>query len=127
MKIQKRKRVSLYLPIDLYQELNQKYLVSTHRSFTRFIQDIIEQKPTTTLVRNQSIDEFLPIAAALNKELKSTGKNLDMAIKRLYYLREDGRIQSDLDAFEATQISMCLKIEETRKLYVKIYKQCTQK
>src|SRR5450631_4533077 len=85
---------------DEHETLQRKFKTTTYRNLSEYHRALLMQKPVSVRVRNDSLDEFLPVALALKNELHSIAKNFKGAI--------------------SAEFSLTQKIEEIRTLLIKI-------
>jgi hypothetical protein len=104
-----------------YAGLQEKFHTTTHRIFSDYIRDLILQRPVTTRYRNQSLDEFIPVALALKNELQTIGRNFNQAIRRLNNLPQAAELKDSLEYFAAEQFALQQKTEEIKNCLIKIY------
>ncbi|HEV3413391.1 MAG TPA: plasmid mobilization relaxosome protein MobC [Puia sp.] len=104
-----------------YADLQEKFHATTHRVFSDYIRDLIHERPVTTRYRNQSLDEFIPVALALKNELQTIGRNFNQAVRRLNNLTQAGELKDSLEYFAAEEFTVQEKVEEIKNCLIKIY------
>jgi hypothetical protein len=110
-----------------YVALQERFDGTTYRVFSDYIRDLIQQKPISVKQRNQSLDDFLPIAVELKNELQAIGKNINQAVRKLNSLPGRGDLKESLEYFGAEELALRQKTEEIKYHLVKIYELWSQK
>ena len=110
-----------------YAGLQEKFRMTTHRVFSDYIRDLIHQRPVTTRYRNQTLDEFIPIALALKNELQAIGRNFNQAVRRLNNFPPGADLKDSLEYFAAEEFAVQQKTEEIKNCLIKIYELWSQK
>ena len=120
-------RIIVRLTTDEYATIREKFLTSTNRVFSGYIRDLLLQRPITTKFRNQSLDEFIPIALALKNELETIGEHFAQAVKQLNTLPQAGELKDSIEYFAAEEFSLQQKTDEIKNCLAKIYELWSQK
>ena len=118
---------TIRLTPEEYADLQEIFHTSTHRVFAGYIRDLIHQRPVTTRYRNQSLDEFIPVALALKNELQTIGRNFNQVVKKLNNLPQTGELKDSLEYFAAEEFAVQQKTEEIKNCLIKIYDLWSQK
>src|ERR1700734_2519786 len=118
---------TIRLTPEEYAGLQERFHGTTHRVFSDYIRDLIHQRPVTTRYRNQSLDEFIPVALALKNELQAIGRNFNQALKRINSLPHAGDLKDNLEYFAAEEFAVQQKVEEIKNCLIKIYELWLQK
>ncbi len=118
---------TIRLTPEEYADLQQKFHTSTHRVFSGYLRDLLHQRPVTIRHRNQSLDEFIPVALALKNELQAIGRNFNQAIRRFGNQPQKEDLKQSLEYFAAEEFAVQQKIEEIKNCLVKIYEVWSQK
>jgi hypothetical protein len=120
------RRVTVYFTSEEYARLYEKFESTTHRNFSGYLRDLIHRKPVTVRYRNQSIDEFLPVAIGIKNELGTINSNLTRIINQLTSCQQAGQLKDILEYFAAEQFSLREKMEDIRQTLIKIYERWLQ-
>lgn len=110
-----------------YVVLQDKFRATTHRVFTNYLRDLIHQQPITSKYRNQSLDEFIPVALAMKNELETIGQHFTEAVKQLQNLASADDLRDSIEYFAAEEFSLRQKTEEIKNCLAKIYELWSQK
>ena len=110
-----------------YARLQEKFKATTHRVFSDYIRDLLHQKPVTVWQRNKSLDEFLVTALALKNELLSIGKNFNQAVKKLNSLSPSHELEETINYIASEEFSVRQKIDEIKKILIKMHELWSQK
>jgi len=121
------KNMTIRLSPDEYEKLQTKFRQTTRRVFAEYLRDMLLQEPVTIWARNKSLDEFLPIAIGLKKELNAIGNDFHLALKRLQKLQDEDELRDSLEYYQAAQFSVQQKIDEIKSILVKIHQQWSAK
>jgi hypothetical protein len=121
------RKLTTRLTPEEYAGLQERFHTTTHRVFSDYIRDLILQRPITTRYRNQSLDEFIPVALALKNELQAIGRNFNQAVRRINNLPQAGDLKDSLEYFAAEQFAVQQKTEEIKNCLIKIYDLWSQK
>ncbi len=121
------RRIIVRITPEEFAGLQEKFRTSTHRVFSGYIRDLIHQRPVTTRYRNQSLDEFIPVALTLKNELQTIGRNFNQAVRRINNLPQAGDLKDSLEYFAAEQFAVQQKTEEIKNCLIKIYDLWSQK
>lgn len=106
--------VSFMLLPDEYAKLETTWKKTTVRTLSEYLRRFIFNKPITSYVRNQSLDDFMAEMVLLRKELNAIGLNLNQAVQRLHTLDNLPQIQRWLHGFRRDKNGLFEKIEEIR-------------
>jgi hypothetical protein len=117
--------VTLYLTPEEYAGLQVKFHSTTHRYFNVYLRDLIYRQPIVVKYRNESLDDFLPIANKIKNELETVGKTFNRTLDKLNSLPRQGQLNDILEFFGAEVFDLRIKSREIKDLLVKIYQQCT--
>ena len=98
----KGKIINIYFIPDEYDKLFQQFKVSTCRSFSEYIRNVLTNKPIIVRQRNETIEKFLEMAIDLKADLRN--------------------IVPSKEPFLLWQ-----RVEEILALMYKIYNECTVK
>lgn len=105
-----------------YADLYGKFTNSTDRFFANYIRDaLLLQKPVVAKYRNQSLDEFLPIAMGIRDELRALTQSLGDKLIRLNIPATDLSLAKAVEYFLAEQLTIQEKIVKIEDLLIKIY------
>jgi len=120
------RKVSVRLTSGEYASLYEKFKTTTHRNLVAYLRDLIHRKPVTVKYRNQSIDDFLPVAIGIKNELRTIDSHFTRIIDQLNSLAPAGRLKDILEYFAAEQVSLLEKMEDIRHTLIKIHEQWSQ-
>src|ERR1700738_533145 len=84
-----------------FDKVKEQFKRTTCRSLAEFVRDRVCGHPETIYYRNQSADEFLPIAISLRNELLAVGKELRQIIVKLQISQELPAIKAGVNELEA--------------------------
>jgi hypothetical protein len=115
------RKVTIRLSQEEYDLLSSKCKDTTSRQLSEYLRDILNKGPVTVRHRNQSADDFLPIAIQLKNELNSIGKNFNQVIRLLHQMDPKMILKSQLENIEACQFSLMQKVDELKLTMQKIY------
>jgi hypothetical protein len=121
------RRIIVRLTPEEYAGLQEKFRTTTHRVFSGYIRDLIHQRPVTIRYRNQSLDEFIPVALALKNELQTISRNFNQAVKKLNSFQQAGDLKDSFEYFAAEEFALQQKTEEIKNCLIKIYELWLQK
>jgi len=110
-------------PAEL-ERIDKEYKNTTFRSRSDFLRCRIFGEPETVLYRNQSLDEFLPIAIPIKKDLTDIVGTLREKLSR--FSTSDG-INDLVTVAPELQSGLTLlnnKVEEIRTKLIQIYERC---
>lgn len=118
--------VATTLTTEEFDKVNGQFKRTTCRSLAEFVRDRICRHPETVYYRNQSADEFLPIAISLRNELLAIGKELRQIIVKLQISQELPVIKAGVNELEAKLFAFDIKSEEIRTRLNQIYERWWQ-
>jgi hypothetical protein len=121
------RRIFLSLTPEEYAGLLEKFRSTTHRCFSVYLRDLLNRQSVVVRYRNQSLDEFLPIAIKIKNELETVGKTFNLMLDKLNSLPHQGQLNDILEYFGAEVFHLNIKSREIKDLLFKIYQQCSQK
>lgn len=113
-KTTRTRMVAFMLLPDEYAKLETTWKKTTVRTLSEYLRRFIFNKPITSYVRNQSLDDFMAEMVLLRKELNAIGLNLNQAVQRLHTLDNLPQIQRWLHDFRRDKNGLFEKIEEIR-------------
>jgi hypothetical protein len=115
--------IRVRIKIGEYDRLKEAYSKTTFRAFSNYLRALLVRKPIVGRYRNQSIDEFMPIALGLKSSLDSGVRTLGDFRKALEGLPSSAERGQVIDHLLAEEFSLRRNVEEIRNLLVKITKQ----
>ena len=115
------RKVTIRLSQEEYDFLLSKCKDTTSRQLSEYLRDILNKGPITVRHRNQSADDFLPIAIQLKNELNSIGKNFNQVTRLLHQMEPKMISKSQLENIEACQFSLMQKVDELKMTMQQIY------
>lgn len=121
------KNLQVWVSQDQWDKLHQQFKSTTYHGFGEYIRDLLNRKPVTIRYRNQSLDEFLPVALALKNELQSISRNFSRAIQQLNSVPNQAEWKDAIDFLAAEEFSVREKVNEIKNLLGKIYDLWLQK
>jgi hypothetical protein len=115
--------VNIRIRIADYDRLKEAHRNTTIRTFSEYLRSLIFRKPIVGRYRNQSIDEFLPVALRLKGSLDMAVRSLGNSVKVLEGLPPSAENGQVIDHLLAEEFSLRRNVEEIRNLLVKITQQ----
>jgi mobilization protein MobC len=119
--------MTIRVSLEEYANLREKFEKTTCRTMTEWCRNLIFQNPVTVYYRNESLDQFLPIAIGIKNELQAAGRNLNQAVKKLHIIGQNGDLKSSVEWLEAETFSLNQKAEEIRRSLIQIQEKWSQK
>ena len=113
-KANRSRQVTIRFSQEEYDLLLSKSKETTCRQLSEYLRDILNKGPVTVRHRNQSADDFLPVAIQLKNELDSIGKNFNQVTRLLRQSEPKMISKSQLEDMEAGQFSLLQKIDEIK-------------
>jgi hypothetical protein len=121
-KSRRTKVVHVRVTPEKYEKIQEKFKTTIHRVLAEYLRDMLLQEPITIWARSKSLDEFLPVAIGIKKELNAIGINLNQAVKRLQQWQGEEEWKESLEYYQASQFSVQQKIEDIKSVLIKTYK-----
>ena len=115
------RRLLVRLTMDEYDRLNKKYRSTTYRTLSEYHRALLLQLPVSVHFRNQSLDEFLPIAIAIKDDLNACVKDFSEAVVKIGGLSANGGMGAEPGYYDLVQFSLLQKVEEIKSMLIKIY------
>jgi hypothetical protein len=106
--------VAFMLLPDEYAKLETTWKKTTVRTLSEYLRRFIFNKPITSYIRNQSLDDFMAEMVLLRKELNAIGLSFTQAVQRLHTLDNLPQMQRWLHDFRRDKNGLFEKIEEIR-------------
>jgi hypothetical protein len=120
-KTNRSRQVTIRFSQEEYDLLLSKSKETTCRQLSEYLRDILNKGPVTVRHRNQSADDFLPVAIQLKNELNSIGKNFNQVTRLLHQTEPKMISKSQLENMEACQFSLMQKVDELKIKMQQIY------
>ena len=118
-------KLTAYVTEKDYERTFSHFHKTTCRTFSEFLRNRCLSQPETVFYRNQSADDFLPIAIALKDQLVGTCQQIVQAIHML--TTKPGPNSEVLDLLVEKLFLFEQHTEEIRERLNKIYEQWLQK
>ena len=103
-----------------YKKIETGWKASTCRKLSDYVRRRLLDRPLTTKVRNQSIDEMLAEMAQLKRELSAIGNNFNQSVKKLHTLQNLPEFQRWITGYEIAKQTLANKLDEVKKHMQKI-------
>jgi hypothetical protein len=114
------KWLHLRLKQDEYEKLHKHFSKTTCRKLSEYSRKILLNKPVTSTIRNQSVDDFMAEIIKLRNELNSIGNNFNQAVKKLHTLHQIAEFKIWILTYEIEQKKLLNKLEEIKNNIEKI-------
>jgi hypothetical protein len=103
-----------------WDTINEKCSHSTCRKLSDYIRKKVFDKPITTYMRNQSLDDCMHELIRLKNELNSIGVNYNQVVKKMYTLDHIHEVRNWLLQHDQTEGILIQKMNDINKQIAKI-------
>lgn len=97
-----------------YEKVVGQFKKTTCRKLSEYLRKVMLNKPVTTRVRNQSLDDFMTEMIALRNELSAIGNNYNQVVKRLHIMQDSREVKTWLVLNQTAQKILGDKVSEIK-------------
>lgn len=103
-----------------WDTINEKCSHSTCRKLSDYVRKKIFDKPITTYIRNQSLDDCMHELIRLKNELNSIGVNYNQVVKKMYTLDHIHEVKNWLTQHDRAESLLAEKMKSIHTQIAKI-------
>ena len=123
----RKKMVVVRMNEEEFEKVENLRKKSTERNLSRYVREVVLQRPVLINYRNQSADDFLKDMLELKKELNAIGNNFNQAVHKLHILDKIPEFRTWVKHYDVLHQSLLNKVEEIKVRMNQLYEEWLQK
>jgi len=125
-KVHRNRPLKVLLTSEEMAAFKNAFNATSFRRISVYARSLLFGKPVRVSFRNQSLDEFVLMAASIKDQLDAVARNCTRAVKLLQDLNATGEVSETLTLILSEEFELRQDIQEIKFLLAKIYENVLQ-